>query len=509
MADDKKNRRRKSFKDINREYDFLDKGVDQMEKAREEKAQEARRRRRERDQSRSDIDQTQELSLEEIEAQIEEMRRKSPSREKRSSGSRQRTSRSKRTKRKSPRSRQELIRKRRRRNRFILFGGGAILLLAIFLVVSFALRNDKKEIEENEIQQSEEQTQEDIYESSVTGQLEKFSRTNKRTILFREPSENSEQLFNVDKDQYVENYGVNEQFTKVIYMGEVGYIATIDLSDIEDERMFKISNGYLIANEDYYLPSDYSPGLNKDARSAFDIMSDAARQDEVNLRIASDFRSYDQQKILFDQTVSELGEAAAKRKVRAPGHSEAQAGLIFEIMGEDYDTKTIQEFDDTEESRWLKDNAYKYGFVLRHPQNKEGITGMDYQPWTYIYVGVQAAKEMTENNLAYEEFVGLSGRQENPYTQEYNNEDNQNQDDGQNEENTDNINDEDMNQEGQENQNNQNNNYNENNENSENTGQNQNDNYNESNDNYNDGDDTVNNDDYNQNNENNQDNNNN
>lgn len=490
MADDKRNRRRKSFRDINRDYDFLDKGVDRMEEVREERAREARQRRRERESGRPgereyrpDIDETQELPVEEIQAQIREMRESSPG------GQRAGSPRS--GERRNNQRREQRLRKKQRRNRRILFGGGLVILLLVFAIVSYALRKDRQEIKEGEEAPQEEIQEKPTYESGITGQLEKFSRTNKRTILFREPSEKSEQLLNVDKDQYVENYGINDQFTKVTYMGEVGYIANIDLSDIEDEKMFKVSNGFLITNEEYYLPSDYSPGINKDARSAFDIMADAARQEEVNLRIASDFRSFDQQKILFDQTVSEMGEDNAKKLVRAPGHSEAQAGLLFEIMGEDYNTKTSQEFDNTVESRWLKDNAYKYGFVLRHPQNKENVTGMDYQPWTYLYVGVEAAKEMTENNLAYEEFVGLSGmEQQNYYENTESNQKSENADDNQNMNNENTGNNDYQNDQNQNSQNNENNTNqnNQNNENNQNTNQNNENTQNQNNTNNNEND---------------------
>ncbi len=63
-------------------------------------------------------------------------------------------------------------------------------------------------------------------------------------------------------------------------------------------------------------------------------------------------------------------------------------------------TSTDQEVYD-----WLSQNAYRYGFILRYPQDKESVTGIDYEPWHYRYVGKEAAKAIYDNGLTLEEYV--------------------------------------------------------------------------------------------------------
>ena len=74
-----------------------------------------------------------------------------------------------------------------------------------------------------------------------------------------------------------------------------------------------------------------------------------------------------------------------------PGHSEHQSGLAIDI------NITNDSFIDTKEAKWLNDNAYKYGFILRYPRNKSDITGYKYEPWHYRYVGCDLAKKLYNN----------------------------------------------------------------------------------------------------------------
>ena len=58
--------------------------------------------------------------------------------------------------------------------------------------------------------------------------------------------------------------------------------------------------------------------------------------------------------------------------------------------------------------KWLKDNSYKYGFILRFPKEKKKITGIIYEPWHFRYVGKEAAAIMKRENLCLEEYVKLN-----------------------------------------------------------------------------------------------------
>ena len=64
----------------------------------------------------------------------------------------------------------------------------------------------------------------------------------------------------------------------------------------------------------------------------------------------------------------------------------------------------MDDFEETKEYKWLIKNAYKYGFILRYPKDKEDITGYNYESWHYRYVGVEAAKIIHEENITFDEY---------------------------------------------------------------------------------------------------------
>ena len=87
-----------------------------------------------------------------------------------------------------------------------------------------------------------------------------------------------------------------------------------------------------------------------------------------------------------------------------PGFSEHHTGLAIDI---DNIKTSYTDFDKTKEFIWMQENAYKYGFILRYPEDKVDITGYIYEPWHYRYVGVEAAKYIYENNMTLEEYYAL------------------------------------------------------------------------------------------------------
>ena len=91
-------------------------------------------------------------------------------------------------------------------------------------------------------------------------------------------------------------------------------------------------------------------------------------------------------------------EHEAEKWVAKPGTSEHELGLAVDINAEG-------QTDGNRLYQWLAEHSWKYGFILRYPAEKEEITGIDYEPWHFRYVGKQAAKEMYEQDLCLEEYV--------------------------------------------------------------------------------------------------------
>jgi len=142
--------------------------------------------------------------------------------------------------------------------------------------------------------------------------------------------------------------------------------------------------------------------LRKEAALAFEKLSSEAQNLGYRIVAVSAYRDYDYQKNLFNYYVSEKGLDYALECSARPGFSEHQTGLAVDVEGtnRDYD-----HFDEADEFEWMKNNAHKYGFILRYPKGKEKITKFKYEPWHYRYVGESIATYIYENNLTLEEYL--------------------------------------------------------------------------------------------------------
>jgi D-alanyl-D-alanine carboxypeptidase len=171
-------------------------------------------------------------------------------------------------------------------------------------------------------------------------------------------------------------------------------------------------NGYLIANKTYGLPSSYGPGgLTSETNAAAKKMFAAAKEDGYNMWAQSGYRSYNTQKSLYNNYVSQRGKSAADTFSARPGHSEHQTGLAFDVCATNKPCINSG-FDSTAEAKWLANNAYKYGFILRYPSGKQGITGYKYESWHFRYVGVDLATKLYNggNWITMEEYFGITSQ---------------------------------------------------------------------------------------------------
>ena len=144
--------------------------------------------------------------------------------------------------------------------------------------------------------------------------------------------------------------------------------------------------------------------LRKEAAEQLEKMFADAKSQGVFLTAISGYRSYDYQKMLLEREIAQFGEEKAVMAVAPPGQSEHQSGLAMDISSESNNFQVNIEFADTKEGKWLAENGYKYGFVLRYPKDKVDITQYQFEPWHYRYVGEEAAKVIHENNWTLEEY---------------------------------------------------------------------------------------------------------
>lgn len=99
------------------------------------------------------------------------------------------------------------------------------------------------------------------------------------------------------------------------------------------------------------------------------------------------------------------GKAHADKYSAKPGMSEHQTGLAIDLSTPSIKNELVEKFDTTKEGIWLRDNCYKYGFIIRYPKSKEDITGYAYEPWHVRYVGKEVAQEIYDKALTLEEYL--------------------------------------------------------------------------------------------------------
>ncbi len=179
----------------------------------------------------------------------------------------------------------------------------------------------------------------------------------------------------------------------------------------------------VLANVDNPLPEDFEVGeleqvqgnyyLDARAASYARQMIDAAKNDGITLQLCSAYRARDLQQTLFDNKYNEYisngwtsDDAYAKTAtiIAIPGTSEHQTGLCMDVVTPSYQVLDAG-YADTDAAKWLAENAYEYGFILRYPKDKQDITKIIFEPWHYRFVGIENAKLIKDSGLCLEEYL--------------------------------------------------------------------------------------------------------
>jgi len=246
-------------------------------------------------------------------------------------------------------------------------------------------------------------------DEEITILLENLNEEEIKNISFKEydgflPKLISHKYYIKDNHQkYIEYSKDNNNLDEVISIINVKadkdwYTFTTQIEDF--------SNSMLV-NKYYFLPADYNPNdivsiknwyaydnqsIKKEVYDQYVKMHNAASNQGLRLIVETSYRTFEQQENIYRYS----GDLAAR-----PGFSEHQTGLALDIKT---DKVSDSNFESSEEFTWLKNNAYKYGFILRYPKGKEKITGIKYEPWHYRYLGVDLATKVHDSGLTYEEY---------------------------------------------------------------------------------------------------------
>lgn len=178
----------------------------------------------------------------------------------------------------------------------------------------------------------------------------------------------------------------------------------------------------MLVNAEHPMEEGYVPelvtiqeGCKVDARiaeAAKKMLSDA-KAAGMKIQVCSAYRSVERQKQVFGDSMKQRVKSGmdyweafceTKKNVAEPGTSEHAMGLALDLISDQYEELDERQ-ESTKESKWLAEHCYKYGFILRYPPQKTGITGIIYEPWHYRYVGVEHAEKIMKAGITLEEYL--------------------------------------------------------------------------------------------------------
>ena len=287
----------------------------------------------------------------------------------------------------------ETKRKRRLRRRLLqiaIIAIGAAIIIAIIAVVNYALDSyaAKKAEEEAAAAAAAAEAENDDSELMINIKyLWYFDETREeRYIAFAaaRPELSYEEvcwMVNVDLDR-------------------APYTMTTEVSNPKDIRV--------LVTKQFYLPEGFAPDdlisvsdaqLRKEAGDALNEMMRAAWAEGHTLWTTSGFRTFEKQEQLYNGYMERDGQAVADTFSARPGYSEHQTGLALDL------NNVEDAFGDTPEGKWVAENCWEYGFIVRYTKENTDITRFKPEPWHVRYIGIDAAKKMHDEKIAsFEEY---------------------------------------------------------------------------------------------------------
>lgn len=219
-----------------------------------------------------------------------------------------------------------------------------------------------------------------------------------------------EELEEIEHEEVEVNESAEDEIIAVSNSEDFPFI----LSNSESLSYLVLVNRYFrLAND--FTPNDLSivnvPSLNGEhllriaaARATEELFIEANEAGYI-LLATSGYRSFATQESIHNHWINVLGLEEARRVSARPGHSEHQLGLALDVSTHTLGGYLSEDFSSTSEGTWVRNNAHRFGFIIRYPQNREADTGITYEPWHIRYVGIEAATEIFNNGMILEEFL--------------------------------------------------------------------------------------------------------
>lgn len=300
--------------------------------------------------------------------------------------------------------------KKQEKRLFVVFGMAATITLSVALISLSQSNNVNADtaqplqsnetfiLEKNEFE-NDQQNLTNLVDDSNQNENENFydvvlgyKRVIKNAEVLESISSDSKILYNVTPSQYLEFMGEVDGWSKVSYKNIIGYVESSSLENTKENEL-KVIDGVLLATKEYLIPKDFKSRFNPEAENAMMIMFEAMKRDGLEVGVSRKYIESDA--IIVENTNSENAFPTIEQHELRTGKS-----IEFSVQN----AATAVDFEQTQQGKWLKSNAHKFGFVLRYPKGKEDITGFISNDKIYSYVGSEIATNMVENNLTLEEY---------------------------------------------------------------------------------------------------------
>jgi len=257
------------------------------------------------------------------------------------------------------------------------------------------------------------------YDGNEINDIYKLSKINREKLLNLEKQEFKKYIdipnFNIDNLERYNNY---KNKTNKDIQTIVTYInINLDKEFYEDSKLVTNPNDLtVIVNKYNHIDKDFVPNnlvtlfdsknnakMVKEAADAYKKFIEAANRDGLTLESTTGYRSYSFQNTLYTNYVKEDGKELADTYSARPGSSEHQLGLAVDLNNPNVEGKRLSDND----YKWVLENSYKYGFIVRYTKDGIPITGYMEEPWHIRYLGIELATKVYESGLTYEEYYDL------------------------------------------------------------------------------------------------------
>lgn len=208
-----------------------------------------------------------------------------------------------------------------------------------------------------------------------------------------------------------------EQTEKMINLPGAKPIKPIEGDYTKDDSLWRLVNKSHPFDDLHYQPSNLAlasvpsrtdksieeRSIRQDIFEPTEKLFADAKLEGIDLLIGSGYRGYDLQNLYYSNYARVYGQESADTFSAKPGYSEHQTGLVVDLATTDQICYLDACFGETKAGQWLAEHTHQYGFILRYPKNKDGITDFIYEPWHFRYVGVELAQALYESGLTLDE----------------------------------------------------------------------------------------------------------